>query len=281
LAKPSVKPIPFDAMRLTISHTTSYSYDSPVTRLAQVIRLCPLSTPGQQVLHWHVRGNDGKPLQGVRDGFGNVCHFHSVTSATRHVSIAVEGVVETHDTGGVSTGAHEPLPSLFYLAPTEYTRSDADIAALAEAVRRPDAVETLHTLMQVVRDRIDYVVDSTAVTNTAREALTQGRGVCQDHAHVMISAARLLGFPARYVSGYLWSPEHSEDVASHAWMEALVEGLGWTGFDAANRQSPTDAYVRLAVGRDYADAAPVRGVRVGGQTETLAVKVQVQNAGQQ
>jgi transglutaminase-like putative cysteine protease len=268
-------------MRLTISHTTSYSYDSPVTRLAQVIRLCPVSTPAQQVLRWQVRGSDGKPLAAVRDGFGNVCHFHSVNTATRHASITVEGEVETRDTGGVSAGAHEPLPPVFYLAPTDYTRSDADIAALADAVRGADQVETLHQLMQMVRDRIDYVVDSTAVTHTASEALAQGSGVCQDHAHVMISAARLLGFPARYVSGYLWSPERSEDVASHAWMEALVGGLGWTGFDAANLQSPTDAYVRLAVGRDYADAAPVRGVRVGGKSETLAVRVQVQSAVQQ
>jgi transglutaminase-like putative cysteine protease len=268
-------------MRLTIHHRTEYQYDSPVTRMAQVIHLCPISTPAQQVLQWQVRGSDGKLLAAVRDGFGNVCHFHSVSQPTQDISITVDGEVETRDTGGVAAGAHEPLPPLFYLAPTDYTRSDAAIAALAAQVRGKDDIDTLHRLMQKVRDEIDYVVDSTAVTHTAIEALAQGRGVCQDHAHVMISAARLLGFPARYVSGYLWSPERSEDVASHAWMEALVDGLGWTGFDAANLQSPTEAYVRLAVGRDYADAAPIRGVRIGGRQETLAVRVQVQSSGQQ
>ncbi len=268
-------------MRLTIDHTTTYAYDSPVSRLVQVIRLCPLSTPAQQVLQWQVRGTDGKLLSATRDGFGNVCHFHSVSEPTSHVTIRVEGVVETRDTNGVAAGAYEPLPPLFYLASTDYTRSDDAIAALAAQARTSDSIETLHRLMHAVRDRIDYVVDSTAVTHTASEALAQGSGVCQDHAHAMISAARLLGYPARYVSGYLWSPDRTEDVASHAWMEALVDGLGWTGFDAANRQCPTDAYVRLAIGRDYADAAPVRGIRVGGQNEALSVRVHVQNAPQQ
>jgi transglutaminase-like putative cysteine protease len=268
-------------MRLSIHHTTSYNYESPIIRLAQLIRLCPVSTSGQQVVEWQVRGNDGRPLVGVRDGFGNITHFHSVNTAVTQIRINVEGVVETHDTNGVTSTNHEPLPTLFYLAETDYTRSDVAIAALAESVRQVTPLESMHSLMMHVRERIDYVVNTTDVTLNAADALALGTGVCQDHAHVMCAAARLLGVPARYVSGYLWSPEQNEDVASHAWMEAYIEGLGWTGFDAANRQSPTDAYVRLAVGRDYADAAPVRGVRVGGANEAMAVKVQVQTANQQ
>jgi transglutaminase-like putative cysteine protease len=268
-------------MRLAIRHITTYEYDSPVIRLAQLIRLCPVSNAAQQVIDWHVRGNDGRSLVGVRDGFGNITHSHSVNMEVTKIEIRVEGVIETQDSNGLVSGTYEPLPSLFYLASTDYTRSDEAISALADAARQSTPLETMHSLMRIVRDRIDYMVDTTDVTQNAAQALALGTGVCQDHAHVMCAAARWLGLPSRYVSGYLWNPEMSDDVASHAWMEAYIEGLGWTGFDAANRQCPTDAYVRLAVGRDYADAAPVRGVRVGGKSEAMTVQVQVQATSQQ
>jgi transglutaminase-like putative cysteine protease len=263
-------------MHITIQHITRYSYDTPITRLAQAVRLCPVSNASQQVIKWQVRGHDNKILPAVRDGFGNVVHVHSVNNQ-KDVTLTVEGSVETRDTQGVISATLEPLPANFFLGRTDYTCSDDAIAELAEEARGTSSLETLHNLMRAVRDNIDYVVDTTDVTHTAAQALALGSGVCQDHAHVMISAARLLGFPARYVSGYLWMPEQSSHVASHAWMEAYVEHLGWTGFDAANRQCPTEAYVRLAVGRDYADAAPVRGVRQGIAQESLHVAVQVQS----
>jgi transglutaminase-like putative cysteine protease len=125
-----------------------------------------------------------------------------------------------------------------------------------------------------VRDRIDYLPETTTAETTAAEAFEARRGVCQDHAHVLAAAARAVGLPARYVSGYL-CPLGEEAAASHAWAELYIEDLGWVGFDAANRQCPDERYVRVACGRDYRDAAPVRGVRQGGIAETLEVDVSI------
>ncbi len=106
--------------------------------------------------------------------------------------------------------------------------------------------------------------------------MTQGKGVCQDHAHIFIAAARLLGFPARYVSGYLMLDDRVDQVAGHAWAEAHVDGLGWVSFDPSNGISPDARYVRLALGRDYRDAAPISGIRLGMLDERLDVRITVE-----
>ena len=149
--------------------------------------------------------------------------------------------------------------------------------------RAQDLLDRLHALAGIVRDRVDYEVGSTDAHTGAAEALADGKGVCQDHAHIFISAARTLGVPARYVTGYLVLGEQSRSEAHHAWAEAWVEGLGWVAFDVANRICPTERYVRLAVGLDAGCAAPVVGSRRGGQHELLDVSVDVreQNAQQQ
>jgi transglutaminase-like putative cysteine protease len=268
-------------MRLVIRHSTIYNYETPVVRLAQMLRLTALSSNMQQVQRWSVRGADGHILQGVRDGFGNVATFHSLRDSGLQASVTVEGIIETIDTSGVYRPLHEWLPHAFYLAPSLYTQADQSLRDLAASVRADHRLDRLHRLMNQVRDAVDYQVETTTVAHTARDALALGSGVCQDHAHIMIAAARLMDIPARYVSGYLWAGDHGSSVASHAWMEALIPNLGWVGFDAANRICPTDSYVRLAIGRDYADAAPVRGVRAGGMNETLSVDVLVQAQQQQ
>ena len=154
--------------------------------------------------------------------------------------------------------------------------------------------------MLAINERLRFDVDATDTGTSATEAFAHGHGVCQDFAHIFIAAARHLGFPARYVGGYLFqapaagqsqtmdgmSQSQSQgggqlvtaQNAGHAWAEALVPGLGWVGFDPANGISPTEAYVRVAVGLDYLGAAPVRGTRYGGSGESLSVKVLVQDA---
>ena len=117
---------------------------------------------------------------------------------------------------------------------------------------------------------------TTDAATPAEEALARGSGVCQDHAHIFIAAARAMNFPARYISGYLYMEETNDQVAGHAWAEAHVEGLGWVGFDPANTMSPDERYVRLATGRDYRDARPVSGIRLGQAEEQLAVSVTVE-----
>jgi len=136
-------------------------------------------------------------------------------------------------------------------------------------------------LMATVRDRIAYEVGATGAHTLAAEALAEGRGVCQDHAHVFIAAARSADVPARYVNGYLHLPAAARAEAHHAWAEAWIDDLGWVGFDPANGICPNEHYVRLACGLDAASAAPIRGSRRGGANETLDVSVEVQQASSQ
>ena len=114
----------------------------------------------------------------------------------------------------------------------------------------------------------------TEVTSTAAHALEAGRGVCQDHAHLFIACCRAAGVPARYVSGYV-DPGHDEPAASHAWAEAWIYGAGWVSVDVTHRTLARGRYCRLAIGRDYLSAAPVRGMRIGGGDESLGVTVAV------
>jgi transglutaminase-like putative cysteine protease len=128
----------------------------------------------------------------------------------------------------------------------------------------------LHALNESVRDSVDYVADSTDMATSADAALKQKRGVCQDHAHIFIAAARLREIPARYVTGYMLAEGEQR---THAWAEAWIADLGWVGFDPANRQCPTDAYVRMCSGLDAIDAAPLRGRVQAVSAENLSVDV--------
>jgi transglutaminase-like putative cysteine protease len=147
---------------------------------------------------------------------------------------------------------------------------------IEQRVRARDPIDRMHVLMNAVRDKVDYAIGVTNAHTSAAEALSDGQSVCQDHAHIFISAARVMGVPARYVNGYFLTETDEPSEAHHAWAEAYIEGLGWLGFDPANRICPTDHYVRLACGLDAGSAAPIRGTRRGGTDEVLDVLVEVQ-----
>jgi|CXWL01.1.fsa_nt_gi transglutaminase-like putative cysteine protease len=263
-------------MRLTIHHSTLYRYDEAAHRVVQALRLWPTSNAAQLVRDWRV-DIDGHRLQPTcRDGFGNSAATHTVDRAIDSVRVLVNGEVETRDLGGVLGFTDEVLPPAFFLTSTPLTAADDAIVALAENARAgaAGAVALLHRLCNGVRDAIDFIPLQTHAQTRAAEALAAGAGVCQDHAHVLIAAARCLGFPARYVSGYLCADEGLA-AASHAWAEIFLPDLGWVGFDAANRICPNERYLRVAAGRDYRDAAPVRGVRRGGGAESMEITVSV------
>jgi len=263
-------------MRLRVQHQTVYRYEKPIPYSIQTLRVSPRPYEGCAVLTWSVRGESRRELPSLIDGFGNLTHCHTVTRPHVEMTLAVEGEVETTDTAGVVRGTPEPLPPLFFLRETALTAPHPTIAALATKIAGASVLARLHSLMSAVRDAMDYQLGVTNVQTAAADALQKGAGVCQDHAHVFIAAAKILGIPARYVGGYLWTgSDGRDDDASHAWAEAFVPDLGWVGFDAANRTCPTASYVRASVGLDYWSAAPVRGVRKGGSAETLAVKVTV------
>ncbi len=264
-------------MRIQIDHETVYTYETPARYSIQSLRLTPQPFDGQAVRSWSVTAPGAGVLHAVTDSFGNLIHTLVVDRPHERVVLRVRGTVDTTDTHGVVAGTPEPFPGLFYLRETDQTRPDGAIRGLARAARvGGDPLATLHGLMGAVREAITYQVGETDAGTRAVDALARGVGVCQDHAHVFIAAARSLGIPARYVSGYLLSRAEGEDgEAAHAWAEALVPDLGWVGFDVANRVCVTEQYVRLAVGLDYGEAAPVRGVRRGGDGESLTVRVRV------
>jgi transglutaminase-like putative cysteine protease len=186
------------------------------------------------------------------------------------------GVVETRAMID-ETVDERRLSPLVFLRPGPLTRVEGALVEFAEQFRRRAAtLSGLRALSSAVLERLPFLPGVTAVHSTAYEAFEAGNGVCQDHAHVFIAAARHLGFPARYVSGYLLLDGQAAQVASHAWSEAHVEGLGWVGFDAANGISPDTRYVRLATGRDYRDAMPVSGIILGTAAERLAVRITVE-----
>ena len=159
--------------------------------------------------------------------------------------------------------------------PTPMTRAGKAVRDLARSIPAAEPLERLHHLSAAVRAAVRYDTQASETGWTAEQALEAGAGVCQDHSHVFLAAARHLGIPVRYVSGYLMMNDRISQEAMHAWAEAHVDGLGWVGFDVSNGISPDTRYVRVATGLDYAEAAPVSGHRFGGAGERLTVSVDV------
>jgi len=270
-------------MRIRIHHQTTYSYDRPAQSMVQLLRLTPRDHEGQYVRRWRIDLDEGGVLRQREDSFGNILHVLSATGRFSTFTLAVDGEVETQDTAGVVRGAIERFPPELYLRETALTQPDAAIADFARSTANgAGTLARLHELLRALTRHMTFEIGTTDATTTAAQAFAQGRGVCQDLAHVFIAGARVLGIPCRYVGGHLLRSDGAEEQeAGHAWAEAYVDGLGWVGFDPANGISPTDAYVRVGIGLDYLGAAPVRGAQIGGSEEKLAVAVHVDQAGQQ
>lgn len=269
-------------MIISVSHRTIYSYDAPLRIAVQSLRLTPSHFDGQKVLTWGIAVEGGTRGAGFRDGAGDWIESWSVRGPADRVEVTVTGEVETRDLTGVLRGHREAVHPLVYLRPTPATLADAALSALgAEAASAGSPLETGHALSRAVAGAIAYRPGVTAAHTSAAEALALGEGVCQDHAHALIAAARAIDIPARYVSGYLLADQDgNEHEAAHAWAELWIEGLGWVGFDPANECCPNELYVRIGSGFDARDAAPIRGIASGPGSESLDVTVAV-SAGQQ
>ncbi len=264
-------------MRLTITHTTRYSFEEPVSYGLQQLRKTPKSHRAQHVHWWQTEVEGGRKELQFDDFNRNVVELISFEAGAQLLTIRSVGEVEMTDTHGV-IGAHAgPAPLWLYQRPTDLTRPGPLSRALARdvAAGADEALDQLHALSAAIRGAIRYEIGVSHPDWTAEQALEEGHGVCQDHAHVFVACARLMGHPARYVSGYLMMDDRERQDATHAWAEAHVDGLGWVGFDVSNGISPDTRYVRVATGLDYAQAAPVTGMRQGGQGESLTVSVEV------
>ena len=273
-------------MRLTVSHRTIYRYDRPARFVAQSHRMTPASSQGQRVVSWSISAEGAAFGARCVDGAGDALVTMTHGGPVEEIEILVQGVVETRDTAGVLRGHAEVISPLVYLRPTPATAVTRPLDALKNralgGLHDAPALDRAHSLSGAVADAIEYAPGATHAHTSAAEALEIGQGVCQDHAHALIALAHAEGLPARYVTGYLFAgPGGGPYEASHAWAEVFVEGLGWVGFDAANRCCPDERYIRVGSGRDARDAALIRGVSGGLSAETMDVEVVVAQSQQE
>jgi transglutaminase-like putative cysteine protease len=262
-------------MHLHIRHETRYAYDEPVSYSIQALKLTPRPDPGQRIVSWRVIA-PGDRLEQI-DPYGNLMHVVTLEAPHQEMRIVVEGIAEIGVGVGPAEAGNDSLSPLAYLAPTALTRPDSALRDMAERHlgRHPASARALMDLVAGIREAVTYEPGITDVKHTAAEALDLGVGVCQDQAHVLVACCRSAGVPARYVSGYFHGGEAGE-VASHAWADVwLGSGLGWMSLDVTHAEQAGGRHCRLAVGRDYLDAAPVRGVRRGGGQESMSVTVTV------
>jgi transglutaminase-like putative cysteine protease len=266
-------------MWLRAEHETAFDYDAPIVEAYTELRLRPLDAGGQRCTGFRLATDP--PRVRVReylDHFGNdVRHFDILESHQRLVVTAASEVL-------TPARLIDPRPlSLLeahdYLMESTYAPAGKAVRQLVSEARRDGTpAERAHALMGAVREGMVYETGSTTVQTTGEDALAVGRGVCQDFAHVLIAACRLDGIPARYVSGYIYEPERDgDDAASHAWVDVHDDGRGWVSLDPTHGQEQTESYVRVAVGRDYADVPPSRGVYKGDAAERLVVRVSLRS----
>jgi transglutaminase-like putative cysteine protease len=262
-------------MRLKISHMTEYSYEEPVEFALQRLRLTPKDCPGQKVLHWQSLVNGASHEASYDDHFGNRVELVSISGGERTIRIMASGEVETEERNGVFGTHLGYVPLWLFRRETPLTKPGKLVRELVKSVDGDGELAKLHALMGTLHETVEYRNDVTTPDTTAEQALELKAGVCQDHAHIFIAAARLMGLSARYVSGYMLDGNEM-GAASHAWAEAYVPNLGWVAFDPANDMCPDERYVRIASGLDYNDTAPVSGMRVGTAPEMLLVSVSVE-----
>lgn len=261
-------------MLISVKHRTTHIYEEEADYTIQSLRLTPAGFDGQKILSWSVSAPNQDNALVFKDCFGNKVQTITIGEPHSRIEICAEGIVETEDCNGIVSGLSEIAPVSVFLRPTLQTKANEAIKELADKSAKGDLLPTLHELNRIILDRVEYKKGSTDSKTTAAEALHGGQGVCQDHTHIFISAARTLKIPARYVTGYLLTED--KDEAHHAWAEVYVTDLGWVGFDVSNQLCPTEKYVRIACGLDAEDAAPIRGTFQGGESERLDIMVDVQ-----
>jgi transglutaminase-like putative cysteine protease len=266
-------------VRLRVVHTTRLRYDAPVREAFTELRLRPLDAGGQRCLSFDLETHPKAEVFHYRDRHGNdVRHFGSLAPHPELV-VAATSEVLTPDGFGDAEAALNPLDRHDYLAPTAYAPDGETIRAFAALHALPGRpLDTAIALLAAIHGGLRYAPGSTDVHTTAAEALAQGEGVCQDFAHLMLAACRSLDIPGRYVSGYLHTTGDGGS-ASHAWVDVFIAGVGWVSLDPTHNAAQTARYVRVAVGRDYAEVPPTRGVYKGDAAETLEVDVRVEPLG--
>ena len=280
-------------MFYAIKHITRFRYSVPVSESVMEVRMQPRSDAGQRCRSFQLATSPRAAVTSHRDYLGNTIHHFDVPGRHTSLTLTAESLVEMQpapefpaalapEDWDAIDGLTREQDHWDMLAPSHFARPCRELRDLAHELglrRDGDPLSTLRELTARLYRGFDYAPDTTSVHSPIEDALRARRGVCQDFAHIMIALVRELGVPCRYVSGYLFhrheDHDRSEEDASHAWVEALLPGLGWVGFDPTNNLLAGARHIRTAVGRDYADVPPTRGVFKGNATSELEVAVRV------
>ena len=264
-------------MRLEIVHSTHYHYTGPIAESVMEVRLQPMDGSGQRCVAFALDISSGINARSYVDGYGNKVHYFNLVRPHTRLSITSRSTVETGLAPDADAGEELVYDFLKFRSPVKDIQGVRDLAR-EHSIADPGSAESVEAALDrltlaISRD-FEYNRAVTNVYSAVDEVLELRAGVCQDFAHLFIAVARAMGVPARYVSGYIhFADDKGATTASHAWGEAWVPGKGWIGYDATRPVRTSEHYVRLAVGRDYSDAAPTRGIYVGSANSTMKVQV--------
>jgi transglutaminase-like putative cysteine protease len=271
-------------MILEIQHETRFSYPEPVTEAVAEVRLEPVSNEDQSCHSFHLSVGPPTTLFRYSDGFGNRVHHFNLLVPHREVRILSASVVETHPRDGGFSGcqATYPLdPASFGLEVLDFlqfrgpVRPSLRLAPILDDVRPRHGMPLAEVVLETahyIHSRYEYARDVTLATSPIDDVLSHKKGVCQDFTHLMIALLRSLDIPARYVSGYIH--RENKESQSHAWCEAWLPGPGWCGVDPTNDRVIDERFVKVAVGRDFTDVPPNKGVYRGLAEQSIAVRVE-------
>lgn len=278
-------------MKLQVSHRTRYEYAGPVRESFNEVRLRPATNEHQTCESFHLDVQPAARISHYSDFHHNTVHFFELPEAHGSLLIQSRAAVVTSSTAPALDATPSPMSALpdcmrmdrcfdFLQESTYVERSpEAWRLALDLTHNRPDIWQAALAIMRHIHAEFTYTPSATNVHTHMRDVLLDRKGVCQDFAHVMCGLCRALQIPALYVSGYLYNGPRDQLLgaqASHAWCEVFLPGLGWRGLDPTNCQPTDERYIKLAVGRDYADVPPVRGHYKGTTQRTMDVEVFVE-----
>jgi len=277
-------------MAYSIKHTTTFRYHPAVGESVMEVRTQPRSDTRQRCITFFLDVNPRANVMMYHDFFGNAVHHFDIPGRHTLIELTAQAIVE------VNPSPREYLPTTWQeldtrvsegdywemLLPSQYAKPTNllnELAAELNFERRGTPLLLLQQLNQELYCKFDYVPNSTKVDSPIDDALRARRGVCQDFAHIMIALVRQLKIPCRYVSGYLYHEDKIKDRspagATHAWVEAFLGEAGWVAFDPTNNMLGCERHIHVAVGRDYADVPPTRGVYKGEAESELSVRVTV------
>jgi transglutaminase-like putative cysteine protease len=264
-------------MAYSVRHITNFRYEPAVRESVMEVRMQPRTDFRQRCLSFSLNIDPRANMMMYRDFYGNAVHNFDIPERHRLIEVTAQAIVDVLPARALDADAvgdwkeldervaqtdywEMLLPSHFAM-PTELLEK---LAAELDLRRRGNPLELLQELNGKLYEMFDYAPNTTEVDSPIDDALKTRRGVCQDFAHIMITLVRQLKIPCRYVSGYLYHQDKSRDRspagATHAWVEAYLGELGWVAFDPTNNLQGCDRHVRVAVGRDYSDVPPTRGV---------------------